>query len=176
MKNPKNQWHLILIAALLLAVPGCGGSKQKSAEQSATPKPVAESPEPTPVTPPPAEHHADSEGSEAGAAIAIPGSVPEIWQAVQGERKELADVIAAGKLDQVHHIAFHIRDLIAALPQHSSLAPEATTRLMDGITRVKQLAAGLDEAGDAGNAAEVKTLNTRLNAVIEQTQGLYAAH
>lgn len=176
MKDPHNRWYLSLIAVLLLAVPGCGGSKQKAAEEGATPKPVAESPAPTPATTPPAEHHADSEGGEAGTTIAIPSSVPEIWRAVQGERKELADVIAAGKLDQVHHIAFHIRDLIAALPEHSSLSPEATTRLTDGITRIKQLAAGLDEAGDAGNAAEVRTLNDRLNAVIEQTQGLYAAH
>lgn len=176
MKNSKNRWLLSVIAILLLAFPGCGGSKQKSAEQAATPKPAAESPEPTSAASTPAEHGGDSEGSEAEAAIVIPGTVPEIWQAVQGERKELADVIAAGKLDHVHHIAFRIRDLIAALPQHSSLPPEATTRLTDGITRIKQLTASLDEAGDAGNAAEVKTLNDRFNAVIEQTQGLYAAH
>lgn len=166
--------YLSVFGAALLITFGCGESKEKSTDE----RDVRKAAEDTRVKTPPAavqtDHHESGAGEHESSA-AIPATAADIWRAVEEERKELDAVIAAGKLDQVHSVAFHIRDLLAALPQHSSLSPEATTTLDDGITRVRQLAASLDEAGDAGRATEVAALNQRFNAVIEQVRLLFPA-
>lgn len=105
----------------------------------------------------------------------LPHSVPDIWKAVQAGRVQLDQLVTSGKLDGVHEVAFWVRDLVAALPQHSKLSKESTTRLQDSATRVAQIASALDEAGDAGDKAAVTTQLTRLDSVLQIVKGLYPA-
>lgn len=105
----------------------------------------------------------------------MPSSVPDLWKAVQAGRVQLDQLVAGNQLGMVHEVAFWVRDLVAELPRHSKLTKESTVRLKDSSTRVAQIAAALDEAGDAGDKAAVKTQLTRLDGVLALIKGLYPA-
>lgn len=114
-------------------------------------------------------------GQDNDTKAGMPSSVPELWKAVQAGRVRLDQLVAGNKLGMVHEVAFWVRDLVAELPRHSKLAPESAVRLEDSSTRVAQIAAALDEAGDAGDKAAVKTQLTRLDGVLTLIEGLYPA-
>ena len=57
------------------------------------------------------------------AATPIPATREAIWRSIDKETERLATVIQTGKLDDVHHHAFAIRDLVAALSTRSGNMP-----------------------------------------------------
>jgi len=126
-----------------------------------------------------ADEPAPSEGKHEAKAekLVIPKTLPAIWGAVAEHQKELHEVLAAKKLADVHHHAFAVRDLVAAMPIKSTmLATEKKTALKKSMSRVASLAKLLDEAGDAGDSAKVATLVVKLDTELKAIEGLYAAN
>jgi hypothetical protein len=108
--------------------------------------------------------------------LVIPKTLPAIWSAIATHQNELHDVLAAKKLDDVHHHAFAVRDLVAAMPLKSTMLPaEQKTALKKSVSRVASLAKLLDEAGDAGDSAKVAALTVKLDTELKAIEGLYPA-
>jgi len=110
------------------------------------------------------------------AKLVIPKTLPAIWDAITDHNMELHEVLAAKKLDDVHHHAFAVRDLVAAMPVKSTkLAAEKNTALKKSVSRVASLAKFLDEAGDAGDSAKVASLVAKLDTELKTIEALYPA-
>jgi hypothetical protein len=117
-----------------------------------------------------AKHEAMTEKLE------IPKALPALWSAVITHQKDLHDVLAAKKLEDVHHHAFAVRDLVAAMPiKSSALTVEKKTALKKSVSRVASLAKLLDEAGDAGDSAKVASLVVKLDTELKAIEELYPA-
>jgi hypothetical protein len=143
---------LPLLVAGLLA--GCGKTPAPAAST-----PVAAAPTPAALAAPAAEPEA--------AAQAIPDNADAIWQAIDQKSTELKASIESGSLANVHHHAFAIRDLVAALPAHSpELPPEEQAKLQGEVKFVATLADRLDQTGDAGDKAGAQANYDKLVAVL----------
>ena len=66
------------------------------------------------------------EGHEKDEAKSIEkaASLPSIWKSIKEEEQELEKTISAGKLEQVHEIAFSIRDQAKLLLENQWVSPE----------------------------------------------------
>lgn len=119
------------------------------------------------------------EGKEHGTKsekMVMPKALSAVWAAIESHQKELHEVLAAKKLGEVHHHAFAIRDLAAAMPTKSTTLPaEKKTALGKSVSRIVSLAKLLDEAGDGGDSAKVATLTVKLDAELKAIQDLYPA-
>lgn len=149
------------ILVLMTALSGCKGNQAPDATPGATPAvataPAAAMPAPDAMPAAPAE----------AAAIAIPDSADGIWQAIDEHGSELKAAIDAGAMEAVHHHAFAIRDLVAALPAHSpTLSPEDMAKLQGEVKFVATLAGRLDETGDAGDKAGTQANFEKLATVL----------
>ncbi|KXS30659.1 MAG: hypothetical protein AWT59_3217, partial [Candidatus Gallionella acididurans] len=60
---------------------------------------------------------------EAETRVQIPATSEAIWRSIDKETELLEALIQAGKFEEVHHRAFAIRDLAAALPSRSGSLP-----------------------------------------------------
>jgi hypothetical protein len=99
---------------------------------------------------------------------AIPDSADGIWQAIDQKRTELKASIDSGSLANVHHQAFAIRDLVAALPGKSpSLSDDEKSKLDSDVKFVATLADRLDGAGDAGDRAGAQSSYDKLALVLD---------
>ena len=104
----------------------------------------------------------------------IPATVEGIWQAIDQKTVELDKVIQGGALDQVHHHAFAIRDLVAALPGHSqSLPANKLAKVKGNVKFVATLAKRLDATGDAKDKAGVRSNFDKLKKVLEGMRANY---
>ena len=157
----KNRFvSLILVAALA----GCSASKSPDAAPSATvPTDQAQvaaeaSAKPTAAT----------QGPEAeGASLQIPDTADGIWQAIDQQSAALKASIQSGSLKDVHHMAFAIRDLVAALPAHSPTLPaEDQSKLQGEVKFVATLADRLDATGDANDKAGAQANYDKLVTVL----------
>ena len=104
------------------------------------------------------------------AATTIPATSGAIWQSIDKKTEQLAAMIQAGKLDDVHLYVFAIRDLVAALPARSgSLPPNKLAQVKTNVQFVATLAQRLDATGDAkdkaGTASNFKKLQGVLSAI-----------
>ena len=69
----------------------------------------------------------------------------------------MGDVIRTGRLADVHHIAFAIRDLsVAAAGKAAGPSAANATKIQETLDQIKKSAGTLDEYGDAGNLGGVK--------------------
>ncbi len=120
--------------------------------------------------------HADSHG-EHGGKVEIPETTVAIIAEVDEQLGALDNVVAGGKLEQVHEIAFAIRDLLVALPgTMGSVSPDASAPLETALGKIRQQAALLDKYGDAGNAAQTKTVLVKFKSEIEGIKKLLEGH
>lgn len=120
--------------------------------------------------------HGESKHGEKAEKLVIPKTLPAIWGAVTEHQSELHEALGARRLEDVHHHAFAVRDLVAALAtKESGLTVEKKTSLNKSITRVGSLAKLLDEAGDGGDSAKVATLIVKLDAELKAIEALYPA-
>ena len=104
----------------------------------------------------------------------IPATVEGIWQAIDQKTVELDKVIQGGALDQVHHHAFAIRDLVAALPARSqSLPADKLAKVKGTVKFVATLAQRLDATGDAKDKAGVRSNFDKLKKVLEGMRANY---
>ena len=110
---------------------------------------------------------APTAAEEDAASTQIPSTTDGIWQAIDQQSADLKAIIATGDLKEVHHKAFAIRDLVAALPSHSpKLPPDDQTKLEGEVKFVATLADRLDAAGDGNDKAGAQDNYDKLAAVL----------
>jgi len=114
-------------------------------------------------------------GEEHESKIEIPATAEAIWQSIDEERQELSKVIEAGKLDEVHHHAFAIRDFVAALPSHSnSLPANKLAKVKANGKFVATLAERLDVSGDAKDKSGTESNFKKLERILKSIRKNYA--
>lgn len=123
------------------------------------------------------EHHGQEEKEEKKGAekTEIPKTLPPLWAKIVEHQHELRGVLAANKLEDVHLVAFKIRDYVSALPGKSKLDGDKMKRLKASVSRVDTLAIELDEAGDGGDSTAVAALIGKLDMELSGVEALYAA-
>jgi hypothetical protein len=108
------------------------------------------------------------------ATAAAPSTSAGIWQAIDSKTAELAKTIQSGKLTDVHHVAFAIRDLVATLPDHSSeLSADKLAKVKAGVKFVATLADRLDASGDANDKAGAQDNADKLAGVLKSLRANY---
>ena len=104
----------------------------------------------------------------------IPDSVAGIWASIDNETAEITKAIQTGGLSGLHHHAFAIRDLVAALPAHSSSLPtDSLAKVKANEKFVATLAQRLDAAGDANDKAESESNFQKLKNILKTIRSLY---
>lgn len=117
-----------------------------------------------------------ADADEAAEQITIPDNAAGILKAIDAKSAELKATIDSGKLDDVHHQAFAIRDLVAALPAKSaSLPADQLARLKGNVKFVATLADRLDASGDANDLAGTKSNYAKLVKVLASIHGNFTA-
>ena len=121
-----------------------------------------------------ARAHEEADAAKTQASMAIPTTVDGIWQAIDQKTAELQTTIRNGKLEDVHHLAFAVRDLVAALPAKSAeLSPEQLARVRGSVRFVATLADRLDASGDAHDQAATQDNFVKLKAILKGLRGNY---
>lgn len=103
--------------------------------------------------------------------IAIPDTVPAIWTEINKHEGELTATIHAKKLADVHHHAYAIRDLVAALP--AKAAADKKPRVEGAAKNMAALAEKLDAAGDNNKQAEAEAGLKQLDALLKQIKAQF---
>lgn len=152
--------------AISLALAGTLGACKGTSAPEADSAPAA----PMAAEPAAAAPMAQTPAAEAGpeaAPMPIPETADGIWLAIDQHSGELKSTIASGDLKSVHHHAFAIRDLVAALPERSpTLSAEDTSKLQGEIKFVATLADRLDATGDANDQAGAQANFDKLTTVL----------
>lgn len=104
----------------------------------------------------------------------IPATAEAVWQAIDQHVAQLAKVIQPGALGEVHHHAFAIRDLVAALPERSrSMSADKLAQVKANVIFVATLAERLDAAGDAKDKAGAELNFGKLKNVLTLMRKYY---
>lgn len=118
--------------------------------------------------------YASEGGHHEAAEVVMPETLKEIWHEVMEGQEHLEEIITAGQLDDVHKQAFHIRDLVQALPEVSvELSPDKQQRLQESVKRVAEIADLLDKYGDAGDATNTQLQAKRLMKLLQYVETFY---
>ena len=105
---------------------------------------------------------------KAVAPVQIPATSEAIWRSIDKETAILDTLIRTGKLEDLHHHAFAIRDLVAALPSRSGALPaEKIAQIKASSKFVATLAERLDAAGDAKDKAGAASNLLKLKGVLK---------
>lgn len=113
---------------------------------------------------------------ETAEKTAIPDTADGILKAIDVKSAELEQIIDAKALDKVHHVAFAIRDLVAALPAKSaSLSADKQAKVKGNVKFVATLAERLDATGDANDLPGTQSNYKKLTAVLASIHGNYKA-
>lgn len=106
----------------------------------------------------------------------VPVTAAGIWQLVDQETAELDRLIQRGQLDQVHHHAFAIRDLVTNLPMHAQArTPAQLARINSNVKFVTTLAERLDATGDAKDKAGTQANLAKLKQVLANLRAEFAS-
>ena len=98
------------------------------------------------------------------------------WREVETEAASLDRAIRAGDLDEVHDIAFAIRDAVVTLPYKSGgLSAANRGKLERHVRAVAEIAALLDRYGDANKPKETRAQQARLTRTLAAIKALYPA-
>jgi hypothetical protein len=112
--------------------------------------------------------------AEKDAPTAIPASSAAIWQAVDTEMDAMSKMIQAGTIADLHHHAFAVRDLVAALPAHSdSLPADKLESVRSSSKFVATLTDRLDAAGDGNDKTAAASNLTKLQTVLKSIRENY---
>lgn len=96
------------------------------------------------------------------------------WADVQAQVTELDQLVKEKRLDEVHPVAFEIRDLVRTLPDKSrALGPAGLRKLATQVRIVDRLAEQLDRYGDAGNQAGTVRQQQALLKALGTIRSLY---
>ena len=103
-------------------------------------------------------------------------AVRSSWSKIEASATELDKTIKAGKLAEVHEVAFAIRDDIVTLPAKSAALPADKKKKLAGyVQTVSATAKALDEAGDSKNLKGVKAGQARMKTTLQAIKALYPA-
>jgi hypothetical protein len=117
---------------------------------------------------------AADEKDEPEVKIKIPDTAAGILKEVKQHEEELSKTITDKKLDDVHHHAFAIRDLVNALPDKSKDLPaDKLAKLKANAKFVTDLAKRLDELGDSKDQAGTEANFKKLQGILKQIRSLY---
>lgn len=106
--------------------------------------------------------------------MTMPDTAQGVWVEIHKHSGELADVVKARKLDEVHHHAFAIRDLVNTLPDKSKeLSADKLAKLKANTKFVASLAGRLDKSGDANDQAGTESNLMKLQGVIKVIESFY---
>jgi hypothetical protein len=106
--------------------------------------------------------------------VQIPATSAAIWRSIDKETELLDALIQASKFEEVHHRAFAIRDLVAALPVRSgSLPPDKLAQVKTNVQFVATLAQRLDATGDAKDKAGTESNFKKLQGVLSAIRADY---
>ena len=103
--------------------------------------------------------------------IAIPDTVPAIWASIGKQQADLNAAVQAKKLADVHHLAYNIRDLVAALP--AKAAADKKARVEGASKNMAALADKLDAAGDNSKQADAEAGVKQLDALLKQLKAQF---
>lgn len=104
---------------------------------------------------------------EADTQVQIPATSADIWRSIDKETAIMDTLIRTGKLGELHHHAFAIRDLVKALPSRSGTLPaEKMAQIKTSSKYVATLAERLDAAGDANDKAASESSLRKLKGVL----------
>lgn len=118
--------------------------------------------------------HLSQAEEESASQVLIPSTSAAILQSIDKEGEVLNMLIQAGKLEDVHHHAFVIRDLVAALPSRStSLPPDKLAQLKANVQFVATLAQRLDVSGDDKDKAGAESNYKKLQGVLRAIHADY---
>lgn len=105
-----------------------------------------------------------------------PDTVTGIWQAIDAKTAELKKSIDGGTLANVHHEAYAVRDLVAALPGHTKTLPsDQLAKIQSSVKFVATLAERLDVAGDANDKPGAQSNYDKLMKVLADLRTATAA-
>jgi hypothetical protein len=111
---------------------------------------------------------------EAVTQVQIPATNAAIWRSIDKETELLDALIQAGKFEEVHHRAFAIRDLVAALPGHSGALPsDKLAQVKSNVQFVATLAQRLDATGDAKDKVGTESNFKKLQKVLSELRANY---
>ena len=116
-------------------------------------------------------HAAYSQDQNEKGKVAIPDTVPAIWTEINKHQGELTATIQAKKLADVHHHAYAIRDLVAALPAKAPADKKA--RVEGAAKNMAALAEKLDAAGDNNKQADAEAGLKQLDALLKQLKSQF---
>jgi hypothetical protein len=109
-----------------------------------------------------------------GGQMKIPATSEAVWQSLDKETEQLAALIQTGKFEEVHHHAFAIRDLVAALSARSgSLSADKVAQVKTNSKFVATLAERLDAVGDAKDKAGTESNFQKLRTVLKTIRANY---
>ncbi|MFN3648575.1 MAG: hypothetical protein ACK47B_03255 [Armatimonadota bacterium] len=98
------------------------------------------------------------------------------WGDIQVQVKDLAQLIQEKRLDEVHPVAFEIRDLVRTLPDKSKSLPAAGMKKLEAQVRVMdRLAEQLDRYADAGKQPETARQQQAVLRALGTIKALYPA-
>ncbi len=102
------------------------------------------------------------------AQVQIPTTSAAVWRSIDKETAMLDTSIRTGKLEELHHPAFAIRDLVAALPNRSGgLPPKKLAQIKTYSKFVATLAERLDAAGDTKDKPAAVSNLAKLKEVLK---------
>jgi hypothetical protein len=111
-----------------------------------------------------------------GAKTTIPDTAAGILKEINQHEGELGQTITAKKLEDVHHHAFAISDLVNALPDKSKdLDGEKLGKLKANAKFVADLAKRLDQSGDAKDQTGTEANFKKLQGILKSIEALYPA-
>jgi len=99
-----------------------------------------------------------------------------IWADIQAQVTDLAQLVKEKRLDEIHPVAFEIRDLVRTLPDKSKSLPAPAHKKLEAQVRVvDRLAEQLDKYGDAGNQPGTVRQHQALLKTLGTIKSLYPA-
>ena len=111
---------------------------------------------------------------KADAQVKIPATSEAIWQSIDKKTEQLAALIQTGKFEEVHHHAFAIRDLVAALSARSDALPgDKLAQIKTNSKFVATLAQRLDATGDAKDKVGTESNFNKLQKVLSAIRADY---
>ncbi len=117
-------------------------------------------------------HEGEHEGMKMDSGMAMDsketsGDISDIWKEIKGHEEHLGQVIETNQLDQVHEVAFIIRDLTKALYEKSkSISSVKEAKLKVSVDEVSKIADRLDQYGDARDKAKTEEWFTKLQETL----------
>ena len=98
----------------------------------------------------------------------IPTTSKGIWEEIDKQEAELNKVIQTGKLTEVHHHVFAIRDLVNALVKHpGNLPADKLSQVKSSQTFVLTLAKRIDATADAKDQKGTEANHKKLQEILK---------